>query len=457
MANALQRMWSSLVAKAAGEGQYRPGPYVLPITGGILPNDWGQYANWWQLGYNPLYVGSRSAIVQACVSAYSQTVAMLPGDHWNSNNKGGRDRVTTSALSRILRHPNDYESISDFLLNAVRDLYLDGNAYAYCTRNSRYEIDTMHLMDPRSSRAHVAPGGEVFYNLRGNIVVDEMLGPLPPIPQRDVLHIKLHTIPHNPLLGESPLMSAAPEICANDAIKQQQLKFFLNQARPSFVLSTDLQLDKDQVAAARQRWDEQTKGEGTGGTPILTAGLKPFPITMTAKDAQLAEVIKASDQDIALAFRIPLQVLGLGGGSITSTEALMQLWIASGLGFCLNHVEEAFGLTFELKGQPDDYIEFDTAALLRSMFKDRVTALKEGVLGGIFARKEARNMEGLDDKPGGDEPRVQQQQVPLTAANAIPSPGAPGKITIPPASKPAPSAPAAPGPSPGSKTDGKSI
>ena len=52
--------------------------------------------------------------------AYSQTVAMCPGDHWRGNENGGRERVTTSALTRILRKPNDYQSISDFLLNATR-------------------------------------------------------------------------------------------------------------------------------------------------------------------------------------------------------------------------------------------------------------------------------------------------------------------------------------------------
>ena len=69
--------------------------------------------NWWQNGYNIVGASSQSAMVEACVSAYSQTVAMLPGDHWRMNDKGGRERVKTSALSRIFapsltttsRHP----------------------------------------------------------------------------------------------------------------------------------------------------------------------------------------------------------------------------------------------------------------------------------------------------------------------------------------------------------------
>jgi hypothetical protein len=77
-----------------------------------------------------------------------------------------------------------------------------------------------------------------------------------------------------------------------------------------------------------------------------------------------------------------------------------------------------------LSGQPDEYCEFDTAALLRSDQKDRIDALVRGVQGGVFSPNEARNQEGYDNVPYGDEPRVQQQVVPLSAAGLIPS--APG-------------------------------
>jgi HK97 family phage portal protein len=447
---ALARIVTSLVAKATGEGQYRPGPYDLPITGGMLPDGVGQFINWWQLGYNPTSFGNRSAMVEACVSAYSQTVAMLPGDHWYSNKKHGRDRVTTSALSRILRKPNDYQSISDFMLNSTRQLYLDGNAYALCLRNDRYEIDEMHLMDAKNSKPQYV-GGEIFYQLGGNKIIEQRLGRLPLIPMRDVLHIRLNVNnTRDPLLGESPLISAATDIAAGDAIKQQQLRFFMNQVKPSIILSTEVELTKEQTAQARERFIAQTTGANAGGVPILGYGLKPYPVSMTSKDAQLAEIMKATDQDIALAFRIPLQILGIGSQGVTSTEALMNLWLETGLGFTLAHIEEAFGRTFGLFGQPDDYMELDTAALMRSNYKDRIDGLARGVQGGIFSPNEARNKEGYNDVKYGDEPRVQQQVVPLSAAAAIPS-GPPGQSTKIPASPTSPSAPSQPTAPDGSK------
>ena len=65
--------------------------------------------------------------------------------------------MTNSSLSRVLKHPNAYQSISDFLLNVTRQLYLDGNSYALCLRNDRNEITELHLMD--SMLCFAAAGG----------------------------------------------------------------------------------------------------------------------------------------------------------------------------------------------------------------------------------------------------------------------------------------------------------
>jgi HK97 family phage portal protein len=432
----LNRVAGRIIGKA--EGDYRPGPFYLPVTGGWLPA--GVPDNWWQLGYTPV-TGAQSAMVEACVSAYAQTVAMCPGDHWRTNDDGGRERVETSALSRLLRHPNDYQSISDFLLNATRGLYLTGNAYALALRNDRFEVSELHLMNPDVCYPRVAYNGEIFYTLGGNNVIEARLGSPQEliVPMRDVLHIRLHTervrFP-TPLVGVSPLVAAYSDIAVGDAIAMQQTSFYRNEARPSAVLSTDLVLDKDQVAALRDRWNEQARGMNQGNTPILTAGLKVMPWAVPSKDAATAEILKLSNENIALAFRIPLQILGLNNAAVNSTEILMQSWIASGLGFCLNHIEEAIGLLFALDGQPYEYVEFDTAALLRSAFKDRIEGLARAVQGGILAPDEARALEGYAKVPGGygKEPRVQQQVVPLSAAEKIPA--APGPNAPPAAPAP---------------------
>lgn len=422
MANWLVRAYRSLTERST-EGAYRPGPYLL--SDGWLSATAGKYWNWWQLGYSPQQYGESSAMVEACVSAYSQTVAMCPGDHWRKLPNGGRERVAGSALSRIMRRPNDYQSISDFLLNLTRSLYVRGEAFALAVRNDRGEIAELHLM--RDGMAMVAEDGSIFYSLSGNEIVDRRFS-LYAVPARDVLHVRLHT-PRHPLKGVSPILSTTLDLAMSGAALNQQVAFYLNQARPSFMLETDEKLTKEQSRDLRASWDEQTKGENAGGTPILAWGLKAKPVTSTANDGQLAEMLKMTEQNVALAFRIPLQILGIGGTPFASTEALMASWKASGLGFALNHIEEAFGLLFRLKGQPDEYLELDTRALLRSAYKDRIEALARGVISGIYSPDEARAEEDLPAVPGGHgaEPRVQQQVVPLSYGTQMtpPVPAAP--------------------------------
>jgi len=308
----------------AVEGQPRPGPYHLPLTGGWLPD--GVPVNWWQSAIAPSG-GERSAIVERCVSFYAETAASLPGAHWRRSTNGGRMRVTNSALARILQRPNEYETASSFMLNAVHSLYREGNTFALALRNDRFEVDSLHLMDPRLSAPLVAEDGSVFFRLSGNDVISRMLGDNPQliVPARDVLHIKLRNSQRHPqpLVGEPPLTAALMDVAVGDAFQRQQLQFLANQARPSAVLSTDLVLDRDQAQQIRDRWNEQAKGLHQGGVPILTAGLKVQPWAIPAKDAQAAELSRLSAERICWCFGIPLQLLGLANTPASSTESLM--------------------------------------------------------------------------------------------------------------------------------------
>jgi len=433
----------SLVKRAAGALTriFRPSQKAAPITmptgGGFVPPDWP--INWWQLGRDPLPYGG-SAIVYACRSAYSQTISMCPGTHWLSTGDGGRERITNSALSRILQKPNAYQSPADFFLYLTDSLYGAGAAYGLALRNDRNEIAEIHLLDPSSCAPRVATNGELFYQLAGNEVVDGIFAGrsnlLDAVPARDVLHIRLPD-PRNPLNGVSPLEASLLEVAVSDAMVRQALTYAANQGRPSGVVSTDQRLGEDELKSVRAQWNAQTTGANLGGTPIMHSGLKWQPAVINSRDAQLAEMLRLADTRIASAYRIPPPLLSLEGsaGPQGSTESVMQFWIATGAGFCANLIEDGIGRLFRLKGYPDEYLELDFTALLRANFKDRIEGLARGVQGGIFAPNEARALEDLPRKPFGDEPRVQQQVVPLSAW-AEPPPATPR----PDAAQPAPAA-----------------
>jgi len=425
-------------ASVKQEGAPREGPWVVQFPDGALPNEWGKYWNYWQMNYDPVRgKGGVSAVVEACVSAYAQTIAQCPGDHWRATGDGGRERVTTSALSRILRSPNAYQSRSDFILNLVRNLFIDGNSYHLAIRNSRFEPSELHPFDPRLSQAIVGKDQQIFYELAGNNVLEAdgisaagydplaiSLGGYTGMntkriaPARDVLHVKLEAERGNWLKGVAPLRHAADAIIAQRLIGAQLINFFGNMNRPPGVIETDLNFTKEQITELRARLNETWRGIDNldAGPPILTNGMKFKGVAMSAKEAEVAQALKLTQDEIFMVYGVPPAILGLADkGTFSSTEALMQFWLSRGLGYAINHIEVAFDQFFGLKGWPDEYVEFDTRALLRVAYKDRIEALARGVQGGIFSPNEARNAEDLPDADYGDEPRVQQQVVPLSA------------------------------------------
>ena len=374
------------------------------------------------------------------MTAYAETAAQLWCNHWIERNDGGRDRRANTALARFMRQPNAYQTRSDFMLNLVRALKSRGNAYAFAIRNDRFEIAEMHLLGPDTEPIVDRDTGEVFYRLGTNaLLMRELEGAI--APARDVLHIRLHA-PRHPLLGESPVSAAVAAIAANEAISNHQATFYSNMSRPSGVLVTEQKLTAEQTRELRTRWEEMSAGMSSGRVPILSSGVKWEQMGLSANDAQMIGAFRMSVEDISRAFRVPLPLVNvMEGATFSNTEHLMRFWLASGLGFMLEHIELSFDRMFGLG--PREYCEFDTKALLRTDFAARMNALGEAVTKGIYSPNEARAEEGLEAVDGGDSPRIQQQMIPLDAPVAVepPSPSAP-----PPPALPAPSPEPAPAP-----------
>lgn len=434
IASALARLVPALAKNnPAGEANWHAGPYhIIGRNGGFLPYSSVPW-NFWQSDIDPIRGGGCS-IVEACVWAYIRAIAQLPGYHRRELANGGVETVTNSALSRLLRTPNSYETLSDFLTHLIRSLLYTGNSYWIAQRNDRQEVVALHWTDPRQvSVREIAIAGqvfsEVFYEFTANPIVD--LGQLFStdvlvVPARDVLHVKLAT-PRHPLIGETWLAALAGELAQRSAINTSNTSLAGNM-RPAGVLTTDKVLSHQQIDEIRERWKITSAGMAAGSVPILTNNLKFEPVTMSAEDAKTIEQLKLTDQTIAAVFGVPGVLLGLAdSGTQKSAEAQMTEWLAAGLGWMINHIEVSIDSFVGLNAVPSwrEWTEFDTRALLRSAFRERIEGLARGTISGIYSPNEARRLEGLPDAEFGDEPRVQQQVVPLSFANEPPPPPAP--------------------------------
>lgn len=424
----LAMAWKSAVATFGGNPH---GPVNWTRNGGI-PTSWNW--NFWQQNMRP-FQGGESATVNACVNAYAMTLAQLPGAHRRDLADGGAETVNTSALSRILRSPNGYQTRSDFILNLVTGLLFHGNAYAWAQRNARQEVEALHLMPSRLTTPYYDPDSRaIFYALAEN-----PLAPLPDylVPQRDVMHIRCRTRQDRPLEGITPITWATLAQASNVAISATQAAFFNNASQPSGFLSSKEKLSGDQMDALRAAWADRASGIAQGSVPILGGGLEFQQTGITSQDAQLVEAFGMTVADIARAFAVPLPIIGdLSNATFNNVENLIGLWLSQGLGFYVEHIEIAFDKFFGLP--VGEYVEFDTDTLLRTQFKDLIEGLSRAAVGGILSPDEARRRfdRALPPAPGGfgKEPRVQAQVVPLSQVGAEPAPSA----EVPPVAPAAP-------------------
>lgn len=405
----------SVVARAAGRAVSQVKSWLNFTQEGIIPQSWP--INYWQTNQRP-FDHSVNGVMETCVHCYAQTVAQCPIKHLRTREDGGRDEVDTSAASRLFFQPNDYQTRSDFMLNLVHSLLKDGNAYVYIgQRDGRFQPTEMHLLNPRLTRGWrvSAETREVFYAVAPNAwsdILGQDLDDANIIPDRDIIHVRLHT-PYDPLRGVSPVEAIIPSIITNNAITAAQASFFTNMSRPSGILSTDNILTKDQMIQLRQAWEQQATDVNTGKIPILSAGLKWQPMSINSQDAQLVQALRFSVEDISRVYRVPLPMINsMEGSTFANAETMLNWWLASGLGFMLDHIELAFAK--KLRVPRGEMLNFDADVLLRTDLKTRIDALGDAVQKGIYAPNEARRMVGLPEAREGDEPRLQQQVVPLS-------------------------------------------
>lgn len=392
---------------SGAEGSYRgPAPAISEL-GNWFPVAFG---DGYQSGLTLADKDQMNTTVEACVKTISETIAMLPIKHIRIEENGERVEVTTSAAYRVMRNPNPYQTKSEFFVDLIRAVLLTGNGYGVCTRNKRYEIDAIYPQ--LGLQPYISPDQcDVYYQGFTDELcvfsVEKMM------PSRDILHFKLHTNGH-PLIGVTSLRAAYPSADTGNAIQGHTNKFFRNMARPSSVLTTDMTLTAEQTKALRERFAELSQGDGIGGTPILTNGLKYQQLTMSAVDSEIIDTYNMTVADIARVFRVPPSLIGvMDNATFASVESLMKFWISSGLGFIIEHLENRLDKLFNLP--PNECIEFDTEFLLAADFKGRIDGLKSGLQGGIYTVNEARQKEGLSTLDGDafNTPMMQLQMVPV--------------------------------------------
>lgn len=265
------------------------------------PND---YASLAREGYQ------RNAVAYRCVRMIAEAAASAPLVVFAA---GVRD--DGNPLARLIRRPNPEQSGAELMEALYGALQVSGNAYVEATGDLNAPDELWAL---RSDRVKVVPGRSGWpeawdYSVDGRSVrIARAADGWAP-----VMHLKLWH-PLDDWYGLSPLEAAAQGVDAHNAAGAWNKALLDNAARPSGALVYGARdgerLTNDQFEALKAQLDENYAGTANAGRPVLLEGGMDWkPLSLTPAEMDFTAGKHAAAREIALAFGVPPQLLGIPG------------------------------------------------------------------------------------------------------------------------------------------------
>jgi HK97 family phage portal protein len=320
--------------------------------------------------------------LMACVSLIADSVASLPM-------RGIRhvgDRTEPVQIPKWIDSSTEHTQY-ELIHMIVTSLALHGNAYIYVDRDVNTNAPIM-LTPLHPTNVQVTIVNRQRYYTTNGIVID----------LNNMLHLRWWTPPQS-AVGLSPIEMQRNTIGLALAQARFVNQWYSEGATPSSVLEVDGDMTTDQAKVLQATWE--TSHRRKRRPAVLTNGMKWKPITASAQDMELAESREQTINDIARIFRVPNYMIGARGDSQTyqNNESAGMHFVTYTLLPWLVRIEKALS---GLMVAPRE-IKFDTSAFLRANTTERIRAYQSAIMSGILTPNEAREREGQEPYPGGDE------------------------------------------------------
>ena len=376
--------------------------------------------------------------VFACVTQIATDIAKMHLRLVEQDAEGIWHETENPAWSPVLRKPNRYQTIGQFVEQWMTSKLVYGNTYVLKERDLRGVVRALYVLDPRRVTPLVAPDGAVYYELRrddlaglasigtGNLVV----------PSHEIIHDLMNALFH-PLVGVAPLYACGLSALQALTIQSTSNKFFAAGSKPSGILTAPGAVDKASLARLKEDWEANFTGSNAGRVAVVSDGLKYEALTVTAADAQLIEQLKWTSENICTCYHVPPYMIGVGPPPFASVEPILQQYHAQ----CIQSLTTAFELKLDeglgLAGT-DFGTEFDLDDLIWMDTATKTKAAADAIGSGAMAPNEARRKYfGLGSVQGGDSPYLQQQNFSLKALDERDSNKPFAKPAAPPTAAPA--------------------
>lgn len=350
--------------------------------------------------------------VWACVNLIAGTIASLPLMVYRTARDGARTVAHEHPLYRVLHEsPNSLQTALDFWEFACASIELRGNAYARIVRSSGRVVSLLP----------VSPDLPVVRRINNNRLEYEWSEDGESFKETNDTLLHIRGFGGSPTGGLSTLAFGRKVFGLATAIDNAAGFTFGNGLRPSGTLTFKEFLSNDQRKIIEDRLIEKFVGAMNAGRPmVLEGGTEWKPLTINPEDAQMLQSRSFSVEEICRFFNVPPHMVGHTQPSTSWGTGLEQ----QTLGFQkftlrrrLKRIEQA--LEKQLL-TPEDrsagiVIEFNLEGLLRGDSGARSAFYGSGLNNGWMTINEVRSLENMPPVDGGDVPRMQSQNVPITA------------------------------------------
>lgn len=352
------------------------------------------------------------AAAWACVNLLAGTIASLPLMVYRTDRSGARTVAPDHPLYRVLHDsPNRLQTAVDFWEFEAASLELRGNGYARIIRSGDRVVS---LVPAPASFMLVEPMGNSRLRYQWTEDGDSFTET-----SENMLHIR--GFGGSPLGGLSTLQFGSRVFGLSTAIHSAAGNTFRNGLHQLGLLVFDKFLTSEQREIVENRLVSKFAGSMNAGRPmVLEGGTKWETLTIDPEDAQMLESRGFSVEEVARMFGVPPHMIGHTASSTSWGTGLEQ----QTLGFQkftlrrrLKRIEQA--LEKQLLTPTDRAqgitIEFSLEGLLRGDSAARSGFYASGLNNGWMTINEVRALENLPPVAGGDIPRMQAQNVPISA------------------------------------------
>lgn len=363
----------------------------------------------------------RYSTVMICLRVLSESVASLPCILYKRRKDGGKDRATDHPLYRVLHdQPNAWQTAFTYFAGTMVNLASRGNGYNYVERNSKGQTIGVVPLNPDPVTITQAMDWSPIYTVT---MPDNTRAKLRP----SQIHHIVGPMPKG-YVGQSMISLAREAIGLGLAAEQFGANFYANGVKPSGILEHPEKLGPIAAETLRSEFSEHNAGLDNSSKPlILEEGMKWVALSITPNEAQFLDTRKFQRSEIAGIFRVPAHLVGdLEKATFSNIEFQTLDFVVHSLRPWLKLWEQSINKDLLAEYERGEYFaEFNINDLLRGDFKSRMEGLGLQIQNGFLSPNEARAIENMNPREGGDEYWRPANMYPPKTGGTVPAPDVP--------------------------------